>query len=352
MQNEKRDFKSVLTLNCKVNEIKTDGAGMIEAYVSIFNNIDSYGDIIAPGAFAESIGKKLPKVVWSHDWEKPIGKTLVAREDNKGLYVKAQLLLSIDDGRKAYELIKEGIIDEFSIGFRVQDWEMQGENRVIKKVKLYEWSPVLAGANPATELVSIKGEDIDEDFDADKGEDAGKASDGQGDENKAIKDESKTGGDGMVELKLWDETDNEIAYRVKDPALFQDGSFRTIQIKKDKPRVNGIVGKLKDEDTMTLQSLRFPKEDGWTMDDAKQWVEDHPDIKIGDEKTGITSDEAKELISKIDALIAALQPLKELAEKAAGEGIKVDAKAGATLRLRAAAKEIDKKAEMILRLTK
>ncbi|MCL5999416.1 MAG: hypothetical protein M1546_25640 [Chloroflexi bacterium] len=37
-----------------------------------------------------------------------------------------------------------------------------------------------------------------------------------------------------------------------------------------------VLGKLKGEDHMTIQALRFPKSDGWTLEKAKEWVKSHP----------------------------------------------------------------------------
>jgi hypothetical protein len=81
--------------------------------------------------------------------------------------------------------------------------------------------------------------------------------------------------------KPWDETDNEISHRIRDPGDFQKDSFRRITLKKDKPRIFAIVGRLKGKTTTTIQALRFPKADGWTVASAKKWVADHPDIGKG-----------------------------------------------------------------------
>jgi uncharacterized protein YjaG (DUF416 family) len=72
------------------------------------------------------------------------------------------------------------------------------------------------------------------------------------------------------------------------------------------------MGKLKGEDTMTVQSVLFPKEDGWTMDGAKEWIKEHPDINkatvAGDEK------EAAIEVSKInkDTINRAIETLKDV----------------------------------------
>jgi len=142
----------------KIIEQKEDrDQGIIEAYVSIFNNVDLVGDIIKRGSFVESLRKKLPKGVWMHNWEEPIAKTLKGEEDDKGLFIRAQFNLETQRGRESFSDIKFGIIDEFSIGFKILDYEWdENDNRIIKKVRLYEWSPVLAGANPDTQLINVK----------------------------------------------------------------------------------------------------------------------------------------------------------------------------------------------------
>ena len=156
------EYKRLTATEFKMDEEK----GIVEAYVSIFDNIDLYGDKIVKGAFAESLAAKYPKGVWMHNWDQPVAKTMEAREDEKGLYIKGQFNLDTQRGKEAFSDIKNGIIDEFSIGFRVQEYAYEmvdgDEIRVLKKIKLYEWSPVLAGANPDTELINAKGEQAEE----------------------------------------------------------------------------------------------------------------------------------------------------------------------------------------------
>lgn len=154
----KSDIKLQVPVKLKIIETKAEGdQGIIEAYVSVFGNVDLVGDIIEKGAFAESLLKKLPKGVWSHNWDKPVAKTLEAREDDFGLYIKAQFNLETQRGKEAFSDIKFGLIDEFSIGFNVLDDEWREDGvRIIKKARLYEWSPVLVGANPDTKPLSVK----------------------------------------------------------------------------------------------------------------------------------------------------------------------------------------------------
>jgi HK97 family phage prohead protease len=136
------------------------GEGIIEAYVSIFGNVDSYGDIVEQGAFKDSLSKwfpRYPKGIWAHDWSLPIAKTLECREDARGLYVKAQLILTVEKGAEAWELIKSGVVTDFSFGYEVTDYEFDTLGfRHLKGITIYEWSPVLVGANNQATILSAK----------------------------------------------------------------------------------------------------------------------------------------------------------------------------------------------------
>ncbi len=158
-----------------VTEIKVaEEVGVIEAIVSVFNNIDSGKEIVRQGFFQKSIERKLPKGVWAHDWKQPIAKTLEAREippgdpslpdslkELGGTYIKGQFNLETQRGREAYSDIKFGIVDEFSIGYAVlkdgKD-EATGARELIEG-DWKEWSPVLVGMNDQTRLISIKAEE-------------------------------------------------------------------------------------------------------------------------------------------------------------------------------------------------
>ena len=140
-----------------------EGEGIIEAYVSIFGNVDHAGEVVEKGAFTESLARKLPKVVHSHEWDEMIGKVIESREDEKGLYCKFQLVLGVQRAKEDYELMKAGAIDEFSIGYSIdEDTTDEQGIRHLKKLTLYEISPVLVGCNPKTELLSVKGVENEE----------------------------------------------------------------------------------------------------------------------------------------------------------------------------------------------
>jgi hypothetical protein len=70
-------------------------------------------------------------------------------------------------------------------------------------------------------------------------------------------------------------TDKYVRVRVKDPNLFVDTSFRTINI-SEKDEIKAIIGKLKSNPNgaTIVQSYLFNKEK-WSESEAKKWVEDH-----------------------------------------------------------------------------
>jgi len=143
--------------------------GIVEAIVSVFGNVDSYGEVVMPGAFAKSLSQKLPKGVWAHDWASPIATTLEATEvmpydprlpdglkELGGLLIKAQFYKDIQDSWDAYLKIKNGMYDEFSIGFTVKNYNIVENIVQLTEIELYEWSPVLIGANRMTAVLSVK----------------------------------------------------------------------------------------------------------------------------------------------------------------------------------------------------
>lgn len=148
-----------------------DTLGIIEKIVSVFD-VEDYGrDVMERGCFKDSLKRKLPKGVWMHDGAQPIAKTLEARElapndpllpekikQFGGLYIKGQYNLETQRGREAYSDIKFGAVDEFSIGFLAdkETSRIVKNVRYIKKAMLVEWSPVLMGMNPMTQVLSVK----------------------------------------------------------------------------------------------------------------------------------------------------------------------------------------------------
>jgi HK97 family phage prohead protease len=139
--------------------------GVISGYASVFGNVDSYGDIVAKGAFSKSIEKiekagKVISVFYGHNMEDPranIGRVIELREDSHGLFFKAQLDLSGGTyGRLVYEQLKDGRLDSLSFGFSVIDGANAEAGYELRELELYEISVVPIPANQEALITEVK----------------------------------------------------------------------------------------------------------------------------------------------------------------------------------------------------
>jgi HK97 family phage prohead protease len=159
MKKSKKGVEKVEIKNTKF-ELKASGENYFEGYASVFNNIDSHDDIIEAGAFTKTIkeNKNRIKILWQHDMKEPIGLPEVMEEDSKGLYVKGKISMT-DTGRKALTLIQDGVITEMSIGFDIVKKDYRKVNnkdvRVLKEIKLWEFSPVTFASNNLAKIVKL-----------------------------------------------------------------------------------------------------------------------------------------------------------------------------------------------------
>ncbi len=141
-----------------------DDSGFLAGYASTFGGEpDSYGDLIAPGAFIKSLGDHgkrgtMPAMLWSHEASEPVGRWTQMSEDSRGLLATGKLNLKTTRGREAYEHLRAGDVTGLSIGFRVDrdGASYEGRTRVLKSVALHEVSLVALPANQNARVVSVK----------------------------------------------------------------------------------------------------------------------------------------------------------------------------------------------------
>lgn len=138
--------------------------GMFEGYASVFGTLDHHRDVVVRGAFfktlrAWKLAGKMPKMLWQHEPQAPIGIWTDMREDQRGLWVKGQLALETQKGREAYHLLKMGAIDGLSIGFRAikAAKDPTRKARLIQDVDLIEVSLVTFAANGLASVECVKG---------------------------------------------------------------------------------------------------------------------------------------------------------------------------------------------------
>lgn len=136
--------------------------GVFEGYASVFGLEDDGADIVQHGAFAASLKARTAraiKLLWQHDPAQPIGVIEDIREDERGLYVKGRLLLDIGRAREALALMRSGVLDGLSIGYRVKKARhnrMRGV-RVLDEVDLWEVSLVTFPMQQAARIHAFKG---------------------------------------------------------------------------------------------------------------------------------------------------------------------------------------------------
>ena len=158
-----------------VTQFDETSEGLVKAFVSVYGNVDSANEICDYGCFKESLDYKYPVFCLYHNWEMPIGKVMVAEEipagderlpedlkEYGGLYIEAQVNLDKELGRDAWSDIKLGVLDEYSIGYVVQEDYIDKEGyRHLTKVDLIEASPVVRAANRMTKTVEVKSESFE-----------------------------------------------------------------------------------------------------------------------------------------------------------------------------------------------
>lgn len=173
-----------------------EAQGIIDAVVSVFGVLDDGDDIIAAGAYVKTITERWGRIqVLDHHKAdsvmRVIGKPLEMREIGReelpaevlakyptatgGLWTRTQYLLDTPEGLGAFKRIASGAIREYSVGFDAIKVDYQKVTRtdgtptnarVIREIRLWEYSPVIWGMNPATATVGVKaGDSADPDDD-------------------------------------------------------------------------------------------------------------------------------------------------------------------------------------------
>lgn len=168
-------------LSCGLIELKfaQGEAGAKEmkfsGYGAAFGNVDSYGDVIEPGAFAQWLSdvkagkREWPAMLLQHggygmtaEDMMPVGVFTELAEDGKGLRFDG-VLADIQRARDAYELMKmkpRPAINGMSIGYIPKEWEMRSKpeepRRRLKRIDVVEISLVTFPANGNARVDSVK----------------------------------------------------------------------------------------------------------------------------------------------------------------------------------------------------
>jgi uncharacterized protein len=141
-------------------------SGEFEGYGSVFDEIDSYREVIVPGAFTKTLQDwnargALPPVLWQHDSRQPIGPHTDMHEDAVGLRVAGRLLIKdVQKAKEAHALLDARAISGLSIGFNVpmdgDAWDSTRSVLLLKEVQLWECSLVTFPANALAQVDMVK----------------------------------------------------------------------------------------------------------------------------------------------------------------------------------------------------
>lgn len=170
MQNQRAAFAAEWKFTGDEKAMKFSGYG------AVFGNVDSYGDVLAAGCFAETLREAKGSGIWpamllqhgggmfggSAEDMTPIGIWTSMEEDDKGLVCEG-MLADIPRARDLYTLMKmqpRSAINGLSIGYTPVEWSVRTKpeepRRTLKKVKLWEVSPVTFPANPKARVTDVK----------------------------------------------------------------------------------------------------------------------------------------------------------------------------------------------------
>lgn len=146
----------------KADKVEDDGT--FKGYGSVFGNVDSYREIVAPGAFAKSLaeikasGDPLP-ALWQHNPDQPIGGYDVLAEDERGLVLEGFLMVGdLPLAKQAHALMKRRVVKGLSIGYyvRADSYDEKTRIRTLTELDLREVSIVTFPANVEAQVESVK----------------------------------------------------------------------------------------------------------------------------------------------------------------------------------------------------
>jgi len=150
-----------LDVQMEIKEVAADGT--FQGYGAVFGNVDLGRDVIAAGAFTDTLAKSgKVKMLWQHDPHQPIGVWEQMTEDKRGLFVKGRLLINqgVPKADEAYALLKAGALDGMSIGYEIPEggatFDDKKRVRTINKAHLWEVSLVTFPMNPKASVTRVK----------------------------------------------------------------------------------------------------------------------------------------------------------------------------------------------------
>jgi len=140
---------------------------IVTGYFGAFNNVDLGGDILEPFSANRTIIERGPKgsndifFLRQHDTNSLLGKPKVLKADEYGIYHESPIS-DTTLGKDTAILIRDGVLNKFSIGYRVvQEQHINGVNH-LKEIHLYEGSVVTFPMNENAILTGVKNKSVED----------------------------------------------------------------------------------------------------------------------------------------------------------------------------------------------
>ena len=145
-------MEKIFNLTSTFKALDEDDGGVHICGMASTADFDRAGDTIDAEAWTKgglNNFEKNPIILFNHDYNKPIGRATGLKVTENGLELKAKISKSAPD--HVAQLVKEGILGAFSVGFRVKDAEhvMETDGLKIKDAELFEVSVVSVPCNQA-----------------------------------------------------------------------------------------------------------------------------------------------------------------------------------------------------------
>ena len=142
-----------------------DGSVMIRGMAST-HDFDRAGDSISADAWTKGGLKnfeKNPIILFNHDYNRPIGRATGLKTTENGLELTAKISKAAKD---VVDLVKDGVLGAFSVGFRVKDADYleETDGLKIKDAELFEVSVVSVPCNQSATFSLAKSFDSMEEY--------------------------------------------------------------------------------------------------------------------------------------------------------------------------------------------
>ena len=163
---EETKMNKIFKLDSSIKSIEeVDGELKIAGYAST-DSVDRDSDRILSTAWTRGGLKNYennPILLFNHDYNRPIGRVLEISTDRRGLKIKGIISKSAGD---VYNLVKEGVLSTFSVGFLVKDadYDKSVDGLIVKDAELLEVSVVSVPANQDATFSLAKSFDSQDDY--------------------------------------------------------------------------------------------------------------------------------------------------------------------------------------------